>query len=224
MWEELARFYKLCEEQAVVPSAWLQIRQVHLGKGKPKDSDGTMLTTNLRPISVSSMMWRVYNKARFRHVETQRWLKRAMPPSLYGGVPGRGTQDALGPLLAVINKGWYVGTLDLEKAFDRADPQLAARIMRHCGMDPGVANFLNHVWGQKTRWLQLLGQTLPEPQHVSSPLPQGESWSMTAMSFLLIPPILDISSRVSHTEHVIYADDRSFACRKAAGLATVTRM
>ena len=40
------------------------LRQVHLGKGKPRETYGSVLAANLRAISISSMIWRVYNKAR----------------------------------------------------------------------------------------------------------------------------------------------------------------
>ena len=136
MWQELAKLYSECENCSSVPQAWRQIRQVHLGKAKPREQDGGMLTANLRPISVTSLIWRICCKARFRHKDTQAWMKRVMPDYVYGGVPGRGSQDAMGPLLYHTHRYWYVGTLDLETAFDHADPVLAASVMKHCGLDP----------------------------------------------------------------------------------------
>ena len=65
-----------------------------------------------------------------------------MPQEAYGGLPGRGVFDAMGPLLEKTLQNWYVGTLDLEKAFDRADPALALKVLRHWGMDTKVVNLL----------------------------------------------------------------------------------
>ena len=223
MWQELAKFYLECENCSRVPKAWRQIRQVHLGKGKAKEHDGSMLTANLRPISVTSLIWRICCKARFRHKDTQAWMKRVMPKYVYGGVPGRGTQDAMGPLLYHTHRYWYVGTLDLEKAFDHADPVLATSVMKHCGLDPKIADMLCHNWTHQARWLQLLGQTFPECTFVSSSLPQGDSWSMAAMSFPLLPAAKDIQAAFAGVQQALFADDRSFACSTSGQLAAVSR-
>ena len=53
-------------------------------------------------------------------------------------------------------QNWYVGTLDLEKAFDRADPALALKVLRHLGMDSKVVNLLLNVWGNQRRFLQYM--------------------------------------------------------------------
>ena len=223
MWQELAQFYLECENCSRVPEAWRQIRQVHLGKGKPRESNGSMLAANLRPISVTSLIWRVCCKARYGHKDTQAWLKHAMPNYVYGGIPGRGTQDAIGPLLYQTHRYWYVGTLDLEKAFDHADPKLATAVMKHCGLDPRIADMLCHNWTNQCRWLQLLDQTIPESTSVNNSLPQGDSWSMAAMSFLLLPAARNIQASSPGVQQTIFADDRSFACKTATQLATVSR-
>ena len=222
MWEAVAAFYALCEQSGRTPKMWREIRQVHLGKNKPRESDGAMLTSNLRPISISSVFWRVCSRARFQQPQTQAWLQRALPRYFYGGLPGRGTQDSLGPLLLCTQKKWHVGTLDLEKAFDHGDPVLATKIMCHCGLDPNIARLLEHTWSHQSRCLQLLGQTSPLPAEVANSLPQGDSWSMAAMTFLLLPAALDIQGREPGIQQVIFADDRTFACSSAEQTARVT--
>ena len=146
-----------------------------------------------------------------------------MPNYVYGGIPGRGTQDAIGPLLYQTHRYWYVGTLDLEKAFDHADPKLATAVMKHCGLDPRIADMLCHNWTNQCRWLQLLDQTIPESTSVNNSLPQGDSWSMAAMSFLLLPAARNIQASSPGVQQTIFADDRSFACKTATQLATVSR-
>ena len=66
-----------------------------------------------------------------------------------------------------------------------------------------------------------MGQSLPEAQQVSRSLPQGDSWSMKAMSLLLLPAVYDICSKVPTAEQVVLADDRSFASSTAAGVARI---
>ena len=114
MWRELAGFYLECDNCSRIPKAWRQTRQIHLGKGEPREQDGSMLAANLRPISVTSLIWRICRKVRFRHNDTQAWLKRVMPDCVYGGIPWKGTQDAAGPLLYQTHRYWFLGTMDLE--------------------------------------------------------------------------------------------------------------
>jgi hypothetical protein len=224
MFQALADFYNLCESRGALPATWTNARQVHLGKGKPREPDGSILTKNMRPISITSMMWRVCSKARFRSPDTQTWLRNALPPYVYGGVPGQGTQDAVGPLLRKTQENWYVGTLDLSMAFDLASPVLAARVMKHLGMDPRLTALLLHAWTHQTRWLQLMGETLPQGTKVATSLPQGDCFSMLAMACILLPAAAAVQRDVPDTTQVIYADDRSFACPSAGKVAQVARV
>ena len=56
----LAAFYNKCESLGQAPAAWKMTRQVHLSKDKKLQSDGSSLAGDLRPVSVASMMWRVW--------------------------------------------------------------------------------------------------------------------------------------------------------------------
>ena len=142
-----------------------------------------------------------------------------MPQEAYGGLPGRGVFDAMGPLLEKTLQNWYVGTLDLEKAFDRADPALALKVLRHWGMDTKVVNLLQDVWGNQRRCLQYMGETLAD----GASLPQADSWSMLALTAMLIPAVRAIGAEHPGATQVVFADDRTFACPSASSLAQVTR-
>ena len=97
MLETPAAFYNKCENRGQAPVAWKTVRQVHLSKDKPMQTDGATLAGDLRPLSVASIIWRVCAKARFQHEITKQWIGRVMPQEAYGGLPGRGVFDAMGP-------------------------------------------------------------------------------------------------------------------------------
>ena len=196
-------------------------RQVHLSKGKEPEPDGSLLTSSLRPVSISCLFWRVYTKARFKNTVVQNWIEAVFPSCVYGGIPKKGVQDAAGQLLRCAHAGKYIGSLDLSSVFDLAEPRLAIRIMQHMGLDRRLTSLLQEVWGDQTRFLQFLGETYPQGVAVQHSLPQGDSFSMTAMACVILPAVLDIARQCSDTVQIVYADDRSFACDSAHELKRV---
>lgn len=139
MFSTLAGFFEHCESKAAVPDAWVQIRQVHIGKGKTAQTDRSCCANDLRPIAVSSIRWRVLNNSRYQQAETQEWLTSSIPAWMFGGIPGKGVRDALCPLLKAELHGWT-------KAFDHGDPRLIHRLLLHLGMPSRTANLLLFQW------------------------------------------------------------------------------
>ena len=193
MFQVVAEFCNRSEREGQVPRTWKLSRQVHLSKGKDPEPDGSLLTSSLRPVSISSLFWRIYTKARFKNDVMQRWIVDTFPSCVYGGMPKKGVQDAAGQLLRCAHESKYMGTLDLSSAFDTADPRIAVRVMQHLGLDSSLTNLLLEVWGDQTRFLQLLGETYPHGVAVKYSLPQGDSFSMTAMACVILPAVLDIA-------------------------------
>eukprot|EP00435_Cladocopium_sp_Y103_P054628 s307_g17.t2 len=210
MWETVLNFYALCQEAGEIPTAWRTMRQVHIPKGKEPDPDGAQ-ADQLRPIVVESMWWRVLNSALFHHPETQQWLHRVMPPWVFGGIRHRGPEDAIAPLLLKDMKQWFLATLDLTKAFDFTDPMLISRVLTHLGMATNTVRLLQSAWTRQRRFLQYMGETLPEAAHVSTSLPQGDVWSMLGMTCALLPVSHRIAQRYPRAVQALFADDRSFA-------------
>ena len=86
-------------------------KQVHLDKGKPKHADGSVLASDLRPISINSIWWRVICKARFKQREVQEWLD-FIPDFVFGGKPKVGVMDAIAPLMTKVGRRmvhWITG-------------------------------------------------------------------------------------------------------------------
>ena len=221
MFLELVEFYHRCEGIGQVPRAWRSLRQIHLSKGKKPGKDGASLAADLRPVSISSLFWRLYTKARFQRPKTQAWIKQILPENVYGGVPGKGIQDAAGQLLKAAHEGCFIASLDLENAFDSTSPKLAICIMKRLGLCERLAALLLDVWEGQDRHLQLLGEKLPGGVLVKDSLPQGDSWSMLAVTAVLLPAIQDIMNRFPSIDQINFADDRTFASQSPAELRQV---
>ena len=208
--EVFLSFFTHCETLSRIPAAWGNVKQIHLPKGKPPQPDGSVLAADLRPVSVSSIWWRVANNAKFRLPEVQQWVMRSVPSFLYGGIPGKGVEDAIAPLLVKEMAGGVVGTLDLDKAFERTSPDLACKVFRHLDMPQRNAALLRYTWNNQNMYLQYQGEVLNHSFSIRNSLPQGDCWAMFAMCLVLLP----ISNRIKHcfpaTTQALYADDRSF--------------
>jgi hypothetical protein len=223
MWDCIADFYNNhCLRYGKVPDIWKAFRQIQISKGTPLSSHGVTCVNDLRPISVSSIMWRVCQKAQFAHTDCQAWIAAAFPQYFYAGIKGRGTDDAIAPLLHMAHKGWFVGTLDLRKAFDTASPQLAAQILHRIGMPQNVLGPILDVWSHQERWVQYMDEIFPQHENVSSSLPHGDSWSMLGMSALLLPAALALQQEFGQVTQVLYADDRNFAVDNAHDAMRIT--
>ena len=141
----LISFFHHYENLGQIPTSWKLVRQVHLPKGQEDQPDGSALAEDLRPVSITSLWWRVLNGSRFRQPETQAWLSQSLPPYIFGGLPGKGVEDAIAPLLIKDLEGWTLASLDLAKAFDYTHPSLVCRNFRHLGMPPKVCNMPGHT-------------------------------------------------------------------------------
>ncbi|CAE7358018.1 unnamed protein product, partial [Symbiodinium necroappetens] len=160
-------------------------------------------------------------REKFLEAVQQAWIKQILPENVYGGVPGKGIQDAAGQLLKAAHEGCFIASLDLEKAFDSTSPKLAICIMKRLGLCERLAALLLDVWEGQARHLQLLGDTLPGGVLVKDSLPQGDSWSMLAMTAVLLPAIQDIMNRFPSVCQINFADDRTFASQSPAELRQV---
>ncbi|CAL1159292.1 unnamed protein product [Cladocopium goreaui] len=140
------------------------------------------------------------------------WIAAAFAIYFYAGIKGRGTDDAIAPLLHMARKGWLVGTLDLRKAFDTASPQLAGQIFHRIGMPQNVLAPTLDVWSDQQKW----------HEGVSHRLPQSDSWSMLGISALLIPAAIAVQQEFVSVTQVLYADDRNFAVDNAHDAVRIT--
>eukprot|EP00969_Alexandrium_andersonii_P256232 11327696-Alexandrium_andersonii.AAC.1 len=55
--------------------------------------------------------------------------------------------------------GW---SIDTKKAYENTHPALVLRVLRHWGIDEGIARALEAPWSGQCRWLSLAGGVHPQ--------------------------------------------------------------
>ena len=123
--------------------------------------------------------------ARLRHPDTAAWIEGWLPDEAYGGRKGVGALSALIPILEDAANGRFLGTFDYSLAFDYTNPAAVIAVFAWLGMPRGTALVLSAVWTAQRRVLQYAGEANPRVQPVGASLPQGDPWSMLAMTVLM---------------------------------------
>lgn len=213
-WEGLALIFEHFEQHGL-PHQWSTIRQAH----KPKLDDATEAKLGaptakvgkLRPISVSSVWYRLWSSARARHPSTALWMASWVPKGHYGGLPHRSTEHAIAHLAAAVDAGQTtIVTTDLEKAFDHCNPRDVIRRWRHLGMPRWLTDDLEQFWQRQRRHLSY-GKHITYSSHdASASLPQGDPWAMLGMITLLVGPHNYLQRMYSDCTLVGYVDDRTW--------------
>ena len=92
MLQTLVNLMNRWEHLGCFPTIFQSLRQTHLAKpGKSYLPDGTFPASAMRPITISSMIWRMWTSARFRSASIQAWLSTWPPEACIGGLPSRST-------------------------------------------------------------------------------------------------------------------------------------
>lgn len=82
--------------------------------------------------------------------------------------------------------------------------------MKWHGCPAFLAEGVLKLWNNQTRHLSWYGELLPEPQKVSSSMPQGDGLSPRILNMILATPVKHIRSMVPTTRAVVFLDDRSW--------------
>ena len=138
-----------------------------------------------------------------------------MPEDFWGGRKGADVYRATSKILEPVDNGWFLGSFDYSLAFDHVRPALVCGLMKYLGMPVGLADMLLALWGQQERYLQLHGCTARQPELVSTSIPQGDPFSMLAMSLLLTVPYRDLKAQHEAAVWMRYVDDRTWVAPTA---------
>eukprot|EP00434_Breviolum_minutum_P040197 symbB.v1.2.035714.t1/scaffold4845.1/size35134/2 len=218
-WEIYAILLQRWEHRQQWPQAWGHTRQVHIPKESAEKIDGCYPVSDLRPICVQSILWRVTASAMTRSATMTDWLLQVLPQQSHGGIAQRGVDTAIASLENGFhaNKGILV-TMDYTKCFDMVDPQLAVQVLEAAGFPSTWANMLRHVWANQHRWLQLGKDSLATPVSVVQSMPQGDAFSPLALNVLLSAPVRAVVQQESGMglNHAIFLDDRTYVATNAA--------
>ena len=165
----------------------------------------------MRPISLMCAVLRNVTSTLTRRTNFREWAAAWKGPDNYGGFAGVGVHHAVAALDDVWNTlegdGFFV-SLDMQKAFDKTDAKLAIRCLKELGMSHNWERFFTKVWDQK-RFIKI-GDSISAVQLDTGCLPQGDAFSVIAMSAVLLAATLDTSSQLQAGERqTVYLDDRN---------------
>ena len=208
-----------------MPTVFRNVRQCLLQKPnfKAREPDQALAASSLRPLAIQSVVWRLIASAWTRRSSTRAWVQSWAHRTAFGGLQGTGVSKAIDKLLQVFEKpeGGVLVTLDFAKCFDTINPLLGQKCLRFLGCPQQILSALDMVWNQR-RWLCFQDECLPEPQLVSSSVPQGDAISpLTLLALMtgLTGKVLQ-HEQVPHTL-VTYLDDRNFVVKQPEDAAQI---
>ena len=136
--ELLIPFYDMVEFQGKWPYAltWAAVTLIPKGEG--------MLPLSQRPLSVMSIVYRIWAAVRVR--QCLQWQERWVAPGQHGCRQNRGCADVLAKVSvefedAILEGRHVVGAaVDFAKAFDNVPTAIALSVLKHLGMHPRILN------------------------------------------------------------------------------------
>jgi len=120
---------------------------------------------------------------------------------------------ALIPLITAAASDEYLVSLDISFAFDHCHPDLALHVLKRLKLSFFMVTMLFDQWSNQQRFVSFQNFVLPEPEHVSSSLPQGDPWSLMPMVATLCPASWEIARSYPSVTQRNFVDDRSWSSR-----------
>ncbi|CAE7247805.1 unnamed protein product [Symbiodinium sp. CCMP2592] len=213
-WSMLAQLLQLWTAQNKFPVAWRESRMVLI----PKDevTGAAAEVARLRPITVFNTTYRVVAATWTARACVRDWLPQVCPPYFHGGIAGRNAWQALRHIEASWDEEAILISFDFEKCFDNVAPSLALDNLRRHGCPEDLLKVVAWTWLEQRRWIQYGSFVHPEPQQVSSSLPQGCPASPLALTALLLAPATRLQQMMGEAlNQSIFVDDRTAVTRSA---------
>ena len=162
--ERLAELLNAVERSGTWPQALAEgiISLINKGEGAS--------ALRLRPISVMSVVYRLWAATRGREVLL--WQETWISEAQRGSRPAHGTHDAWYGLAIQIEHALLEGTplsgvaLDYSKCFDKVPTHIAMQLAENCGLDEGILRAMRALYAQLSRRFALNGNV-------------GETFSLT---------------------------------------------
>ena len=174
------------EKAGKVPREIKQARQINLPKPK-KVKGGKTAAGDTRPISVFSVLWRVYAAAWMATPGWRSWTRQAFPRegATIGGKYATGAEEAAADLYQEMLERGFGATVDYSQCFDRVNAAVTVEAMRGLGFPGGLCATLGEVWQNQERFLTWDQHTHREALEASC-LPQGDPISPFALGIWMI--------------------------------------
>ena len=221
-WEAYSLLLCRWLDRGAFPRAWQEMRQVQVPKSTPEALSGEPPASELRPIVVTCILFRIATSAVACDPQVQAWQLEILSEDQVGGVHKRHVHHGIGRLAAPFARGQPVTSLDYAKCFDHVHPQLACDVMAAAGFPKPLIGMLRHAWVQ-TRFLELNGYVQGEGHEVTTSLPQGDGLAPLALNILMSAPCRHLAATFGDAmRQSIFLDDRAF-CTETQRIPEVLR-
>lgn len=142
------------------------------------------------------------------------WIAGWAPPTLYGGIPGRGTDGVHSALFGALHQQQAGRCMagakaDIQRCFDSVDFGVAFLVFDHLGAPAGLTEVLRFFYAGQTRWFISRGCVHPTPVRVQRGLLQGCPASPALLNAIMAIWSLAVTRAHPRIGLAIYLDDRS---------------
>ena len=213
--ERLADFLNLCEAHENWPPPLRQWKVVCI----PKKRAGFLPTVDeIRPISVGSVIYRIWGQVRLRQVAAK--LAQFLDSKQSGGVGGADVSSLLLSLDIDLDCESFpcLLALDYAKAFDSLDYTICVELLRKLGLPRQIWKMLQAQWSDHERWMSFGQEVCCEPIRGALGLAQGDPWSPICLSLVLLLAKKRQLKLVPQSECVLYLDDRTLLAKNPLDL------
>ena len=207
--QQLAQVFNAMEQQHELPDSLLSSWTAMINtSGKP------VSPMKVRPISVLSVVYRLYAKSRLSTLED--WLDKALPPCIWSYIPGRDVRSPLMSLASriensqkpMVEEDTVLLSLDLSKAFPSASREQMWAALSHLGLPRPILDTLTSMYRHGRTRMRLGGRIVCDRDYsLRRGIHQG--CPLSVMAFLglqaQIPSL--IAADCPSVSLIIFADD-----------------
>ena len=199
----LAALFNLCLKASRFPKIWKRATVIPLHK---KDSKN--LTNNYRPVSLISIVARVFERVVFKHIYNHLHDNFLLSPNQSGFLPGRSSVTQLLEICDIMCKALDKGTeirvifLDISKTFDKVWHEGIVRKLRAFGISGGLLDWFEDYLKDRKQRVAVNG-SLSSWGDVLAGVPQGSV--LGPLLFLIY--INDMTSVIEFSQIRLFADD-----------------
>ena len=209
--EGYAKLYNLIERTGVWPEGLLTALVTLIPKGC------SQLPTDLRPITVTSAVYRLW--ACRRLMDVTKWQEHWALPSQHGFRPNHRGEDVIMEITTLIEESLldedsklYILALDFQKCFDRVPQELVLKLAEDLGMHQRVIHPLRTMYRLlKRRFKMPLG--VGEEFEVTNGILQGCPLSVILINALLFIMLASIEEGIPGAFTESFADDANLMSR-----------